>query len=168
MDYFGYTVYKDGRVLGLSKKRYMKYGKKYVENTEHFYWTIHLRINGKSKLFKLHRLLAILYLPNPDNLPVVDHIDRNRLNNDLSNLRWVTISTNAINCKLRKTNTTGYRHIYSYIRKTRGNIEYFKIQINRENKLIYHKIFSSNNHTIEDVVRYRNIAYKELNIDIDD
>ncbi len=37
----------------------------------------------------ISRLLAIQYLPNPDNLPEVDHIDRNRQNNSLDNLRWV-------------------------------------------------------------------------------
>ena len=36
-----------------------------------------------------HRLLAIQYIPNPDNLPEIDHIDRNRQNNSLDNLRWV-------------------------------------------------------------------------------
>jgi hypothetical protein len=34
-------------------------------------------------------LLALQYIPNPENLPEVDHFDKNRLNNDLANLRWV-------------------------------------------------------------------------------
>jgi hypothetical protein len=46
---------------------------------------------------RIHRLLAIQYIPNPDNLPEVDHIDRNRSNNDLSNLRWVTHHENMNN-----------------------------------------------------------------------
>ena len=43
-----------------------------------------------------HRQLAIQYIENPDNLPEIDHIDRNRRNNDLSNLRWAdkTIQNN--------------------------------------------------------------------------
>ncbi len=48
---------------------------------------------------RIHRLLAIQYIPNPDNLPEVDHIDQNRQNNDLSNLRWVTKVGNMRNRK---------------------------------------------------------------------
>lgn len=44
----------------------------------------------KPKLCLLHRLLGIQFIPNPENKPTIDHIDRNKLNNDLSNLRWAT------------------------------------------------------------------------------
>lgn len=46
----------------------------------------------------LHRLLGLQFIPNPENKPVIDHIDRNKLNNDLSNLRWATIQENRLNC----------------------------------------------------------------------
>ena len=46
---------------------------------------------------RLHRLLALQYHPNPDNLPEVDHIDRNRQNNSLDNLRWVSRIENRAN-----------------------------------------------------------------------
>lgn len=45
----------------------------------------------------VHRLVATAFIPNPDNLPVVDHIDRNRSNNTYKNLRWVSLSDNAKN-----------------------------------------------------------------------
>ena len=44
-----------------------------------------------------HRLIAQHFIPNPDNLPDVDHIDRNKLNNSLNNLRWVSHSENLKN-----------------------------------------------------------------------
>lgn len=44
------------------------------------------KIGGKH--LSLHRILAEAFIPNPDNKPEVDHIDRNPLNNNLSNLRW--------------------------------------------------------------------------------
>ncbi len=45
----------------------------------------------------IHRLLALTFIPNPKNLPEVDHRDRNKLNNDLDNLRWVSHSQNMLN-----------------------------------------------------------------------
>jgi hypothetical protein len=53
--------------------------------------------NKKPHKGRIHRLLAIQYIPNPENKPVVDHIDRNRFNNSIENLRWVTIRENGNN-----------------------------------------------------------------------
>lgn len=54
-----------------------------------------LRVNGKFTL--LHRLVATIWIPNPENKPQVDHIDRNKLNNSVNNLRWVTQQENMNN-----------------------------------------------------------------------
>ena len=53
------------------------------------------RITIKGKTIRLHRLVAQLYVPNPDNKPVVDHIDNNRDNLNWTNLRWVTVKENS-------------------------------------------------------------------------
>lgn len=51
---------------------------------------------GRSKEFYVHRLLAIHFIPNPENKKYINHIDGNPQNNDLSNLEWCTKSENGI------------------------------------------------------------------------
>lgn len=54
------------------------------------YATVTLSKNGISKIHSIHRLIATAFIPNPDNLPIINHIDGNKTNNDLSNLEWCT------------------------------------------------------------------------------
>lgn len=54
--------------------------------------------HGFSKSVYVHRLVADTWLPNPDNLPQVNHIDGNKQNNNIHNLEWVTCSENMIHC----------------------------------------------------------------------
>jgi hypothetical protein len=49
------------------------------------------------KNFSIHRLVAKAFIENPNNLPTVDHIDRNKANNSVSNLRWANYSTQNLN-----------------------------------------------------------------------
>jgi hypothetical protein len=51
--------------------------------------------NGKSQKSKIHRLIAIHFIPNPDNKPKINHIDGNKLNNNLDNLEWCTDMENS-------------------------------------------------------------------------
>lgn len=63
-----------------------------------------LRVIDKGKYIRMfvHRLVALAFLPNLSDKPMVDHIDGNRSNNALSNLRWATRSENMLNTKVRK------------------------------------------------------------------
>ena len=50
--------------------------------------------NGKEKLLRVHRLVAMAFLPNPNNLPQVNHKDGNKQNNSVDNLEWCKQSDN--------------------------------------------------------------------------
>lgn len=61
------------------------------------YHVVNLSRNGLKVHSYVHRLVAEAFISNPDNNPCVDHIDRNTLNNTISNLRWVTHIENMNN-----------------------------------------------------------------------
>ena len=59
------------------------------------YKKIDLWNNGKKKTYNVHRLVAETYIPNPDNLPEVNHKDEVKSNNNVANLEWSTRAYNT-------------------------------------------------------------------------
>jgi hypothetical protein len=89
-----------------------------------------LRINGK--MFRVHRLVAETFIPNQDNKKCVDHIDNDRTNNNVNNLRFVTHQENSFNKSISKNNSSGTKGI-SYYKPTNkwvAHIMYNKKQYN--------------------------------------
>ena len=94
-DFENYLIFSDGRVWSKRKPGINKFLKLCLNN-KGFYFVC-LSKNGRPTPKTIHRLLATHYIQNPENKPTVIHIDRNKLNNDLSNLKWATYSENQFN-----------------------------------------------------------------------
>ena len=85
------------------------------------------------KIIKMHREIMDALR---NSIPV-DHIDRNKLNNQKSNLRFTTVSENIINSGLYCNNTSGYKGIFWHKNKKKWQVFY-----QRNNKIIYVGLFS--------------------------
>ena len=80
--------------LGRLIKGREKVKQKQHYNKDNCYLNIILYKNGQKQRFYIHRLVAEAFIPNPENKPQVNHNDRNKKNNKIDNLEWVTISEN--------------------------------------------------------------------------
>tara|TARA_R110002153_G_scaffold157939_3_gene309989 strand:+ start:1463 stop:1912 length:450 start_codon:yes stop_codon:yes gene_type:complete len=119
--YENYLIYEDGRVQNKKTKRYLK---SWISDG---YYHVELRKDGKRKSYRVHRLIALYYIPNPENKKEVDHINRDRADNRIENLRWATKSENNQNKGCHKNNKLGIKNIcleckssYKYQKKFRG------------------------------------------------
>lgn len=94
--YDDYFISNEGRVMNTkyNKIKYLKPGR-----NQKGYLHVSLCKNNKGKTHTIHRLVAEAFIDNPNNYPQIDHIDGNRANNDISNLRWVTNQQNCFNQK---------------------------------------------------------------------
>lgn len=111
-----YLISNEGEVLSLPKvinsknkfgeitvKRKAKKLKPHLRGREYAqYPAVTLVKDGKAKTYSLHRLLAEAFIPNPNNLPVVNHKDENPLNYSLDNLEWCTQQYNVDYSKSRR------------------------------------------------------------------
>lgn len=66
-----------------------------IKITRGGYPSVHLCSPSGDRWPTIHRLVAENYIPNPENKPTVNHIDGNKLNNNVSNLEWATVSENV-------------------------------------------------------------------------
>lgn len=89
-NYDNYFIYDNGDVLNILTNKILK-----GSIGEHGYKYYRLSKNNKKKMFYAHRLVAQHFINNPDNLPIVNHKDGNKLNNNIDNLEWVTYSQNV-------------------------------------------------------------------------
>ena len=127
-EYENYEISNFGNVRNTDTGRILKPRK----NTEGYY-IVDLYKNGIMKNFYIHRLIGFAFIPNPENLPCIDHIDRIRTNNLISNLRWISNSNNNRNRPKFKNSSSKYMGVYFH----KANGKYVAtIRINNKNKYI--------------------------------
>ncbi len=125
-DYPNYLIYPDGKVFSKISNKFLKTD----DSGRYSRVTLH-NDNGKERL-SVHRIVAIHYIPNPDNLPTVDHININGFDNRLENLRWASLQTQQLNQNKPKNNKSGYKNIS--FDKSRNKWKYTKrhLKIHKE------------------------------------
>lgn len=86
-----YQITEDGQVWSSKRKMWLK-----PDISHNGYYRYTLAVDGgKYKKFFAHRLVADCYLLKPDGDKVINHIDKNRINNHYTNLEWVTVEYNV-------------------------------------------------------------------------
>lgn len=164
----GYEVSTRGRVHGPRKmlKPDIKHGYAYVR----------LCIGGGVwKDYRVHRLVALVFIPNPKELPQINHIDYNPLNNSVENLEWCDQKHNnkwsskhmseamtgkKLSLEHRKHISECYksnRELPRYIYKVRGG--HFRIQIVINRKLIVRKTVPTLDEALALKEKYKKYAY---------
>jgi len=143
--YHNYLIYEDGRVFSKKSNKFRK-----AAPNSHGYCLVDLCKDGKRKTFKIHRLIALHYIPNPNNYECVDHKDRNRQNNSIDNLRWVT---KQMNCQNRGVNNNNKLGISNICRRKYG----YEFKIVRNGKR-HQKRFK----TLEDAIKYKEEYLNQL------
>ena len=98
-----YIIYENGDIYSKERVIIKNNGKKQTFKSQLIkpsadsggYLKVGLYVDKKRTYHNVHRLLAMAYIPNPDNLPCVNHIDTNKLNNSIENLEWCTQMYNS-------------------------------------------------------------------------
>ena len=136
-----YNIYLDGRIVN---KKTGREKKSRLDNTG-YYW-IELSHNGKPKSFTIHRLIAICFLPCSVDFKdiTVDHINRDRTDNRLENLRWADRFVQQQNQGDYRNNTSGIKNICFdkrrnewIFQKRRNGIRHFKKFKTKEEAIAY-------------------------------
>ena len=115
--------------------------------------------DGLTKHVFKHRLIAELFIWNPNNLPCVDHIDRDRLNNAIENLRWCSYAENSRNRSISKCNTSGEMNIQKCLK---NGYPYWRVKFgDHEDGNQHQKLFKRdpNSDVIPDEVKQYRDAY---------
>ncbi len=123
----------------MTKKKILKQSK-----DDRGYLMISLHKNNKHRTVKVHKLVANAFIPNPLNLPQVNHKDEEKLNNSIDNLEWCT---NKYNCNYgthnKRVSEKLSKTVYQYsLENTLIKVWNSTIQCSRENSKFNHRHIS--------------------------
>ena len=142
-DYENYSFdLNNNQVYGHKHKKYLK-----SDLDKDGYYRIILSKNNKKKTFQFHRLIYEAHFGTIPEKMLIDHIDMDKQNNNIENLRLATLSQNMWNSKTKKNNLSGYKNI----NKTKWNT--FKVRIWKNYKIVYCKNFK----TLEEAILNRDV-----------
>jgi len=141
--YLNYEVSTHGRVRNNKTGRILK--QFLAGRVDRKYYYTGLCKDGKEIKYTVHRLVCITFNENPNNYNIVDHVDRNKLNNFHTNLRWTTSENNSKNANLSKSNKSGTKGVY-YDKFFNKWVSHFSINGKTKKKLF---------DNIDDAINYR-------------
>lgn len=134
-----YNITTDGRVINIHTQRVIK---PQINGTGYY------RVAIGKKLYFVHRLVAQKYIPNPDNLPQVNHKDGNKLNNNVDNLEWVTNKDNSLHAL--KNGWMRIEEKHQFAKLTREQVSFIKSHPEMTRKELA-EMFGVSQHTISDI-----------------
>ena len=147
-EFDNYEVSTFGRVRNVKSGRVLKPS----INVKGYHY-VKLYKHDKGKKMKVHRLVAIAFIPNSSNKPCADHINNNPADNILTNVRWATHSENGMNASMNSRNTSGTKGVSFHKRQNKW---YAQITVDGKRK---HLGYFTN---IDDAVKARQEKAKEI------
>ena len=144
-----YEIFKDGRIFSKKRNRFIKPQPNAMG---------YLRVCICQQRPFVHRLVAEKYIPNPQNLPCVNHIDGNHTNNNVSNLEWCTQKYNILHSFKIGLAPTGEKCSWSKLKEK--DVIYIREHPELDKKELAQK-FNISTSTINDIRKYR--SWKNVN-----
>ena len=126
--YENYLVSDQGRVFNFKYNRFLK-----PRKNNRGYFLVNLCKIGVMKTLKVHRLVALAYIPNPENKRTVNHIDGIKINNFAINLEWNTYSENM-------------QHAYDAGLKQKGE-KHYRAKLNEDQVLEIRRLYKTGDYT---------------------
>ena len=151
-DFPNYEISDEGVIFNTKTNRIITHQ---YRNTG--YVAVWLKNNNVRKIRSLHRVLLEAFIPNIYNLPCIDHIDRDKHNNSLENLRYCTYAENSRNRPRASYNKIG-KHI------SNSNPPYYRISIIDKGKRVFDKNFCKSKYSLNVIRAIRNNALFRLGL----